>query len=162
MEEHAINKATAYALKLLARRSHSRFELQEKLLRKGFGKGTVEDTLERLVSKKLIDDAAFGSELIATLSRRKPAGRKVMRYELMRKGVPDEIADDLLKECDSQELCRRAGMKKLASMKGGSEAVRKKKLEVFLRNRGFEWPAIKEILEDLFQADLGDETDDVP
>lgn len=162
MEEHSKNEARAYALKLLSLRNHSRFELQEKLRKKGFGKEAADTTMDWLTGKKLIDDKAFGKELIGILSKRKPSGERALRYELIRRGVPEETASELLKAYDSQESCIRAGMKKLASMKGSDNTEQKKKLEVFLHNRGFEWPAIKETTRRLFLAGPEEKANDDP
>jgi len=152
MADHSKNEAKGYALKLLSLRSHSRFELAGKMLKKGYRKELVEEVLDYLNQKQLIDDEAFAKELISSRSKRKPVGKRKMQFDLIRKGVPENIAEALLKEYDGAELCYRAGVRKAAALKGRDESERKKKLEVFLRNRGFEWPAIKETISRLFQT----------
>ena len=66
--------------------------------------------------------------------------------ELRKKGVAETIISELLKEYDSVALCHRAAEKKLGSLREMSEADRKRKLEVFLSNRGFEWQEIQSAL----------------
>jgi len=150
MDEHSTPEATAFALKLLSLRNHSRFELAGKLQKKGYSPQTAEAALECLNERKLLDDAAFARELIESRRRRKPAGRAILQYDLLQRGIPESVATELLKDYDSLEAARRAGRKKLASLKGRDANERKKRIEVFLRNRGFEWPVIKETLESLF------------
>lgn len=104
-----------------------------------------------LDEKKLLDDEAFGKELISSRSKRRPIGERSMRFELTRKGIPDDLASDLLSEYDSAELCRVAAEKKFVSLKRYDPSQQKKKLESFLRNRGFEWLIIKETVERLFK-----------
>jgi len=162
MEEHPEKQARTYALKLLSQRNHTRFELQEKLRRKGFGDDTASSVLNWLDGRMLVDDKAFGKELIDTLSKRKPSGQKALRFALLRRGIPEQTASELLKTCDSLDCCYRAGMKKLASMKSVDEAEKKRKLEVFLRNRGFEWPDIQATTERLLLPGRHDETDRMP
>ena len=147
-----------FALKLLGLRSHSRKELEQKLLKKGYSSESIEQAVEKLSSQGVLDDRMFGIELIKSRSRRKPSGKLKIRMELRKKGVPESIISDLLKEYDSVELCYRAAEKKIGLLRGATDEVRKKKLEVFLYNRGFEWHDIQCVVARLFTAviDFGD------
>lgn len=151
MEKHPKNEVTAFALKLLALRNHSRFELEEKLRKKGFGKEVTESALRWLSERKLIDDETFARELINAQARRKPEAIGAMRYRLLRRGVSEEIACRLLKELNNFELCYRAGKKKADRLKEGDKETGKRKLELFLRNRGFDWQSIQRTLSRLFE-----------
>ena len=141
----------SFALKLLGLRNHSREELLRKLLKKGYSKENIEPVLEKLTRQGVLDDRIFGMDLIRSHCRRKPSGKLKMRSELRKKGVPDTIIGDLLKEYESDVLCLKAAEKKIGSLHG-NEADRKKKLEVFLRNRGFEWQEVQSVLMHFFQA----------
>ncbi len=141
-----------FALKLLGLRNHSCMELEKKLLKKGYPRESVDQVLEKLKGQGVMDDIVFGNELIRSRSRRKPSGKVRMRAELRNKGVADSIIGTLLQEYDSEELCYRAAEKKIGSVRGNTEASRKNKLEVFLRNRGFEWHDIQNVLTRLFQV----------
>lgn len=142
--------AMACALRLLAMRSHSSEELTRKLLRKGYGKESTERVIEKLAGEGILDDREFGKEFIGSRSKRKPAGKLKLSAELQRKGVPEPVIGELLREIDSSELCLLAAEKKFALLRGPSEAARKKKLEAFLRNRGFSWQEILKALERFF------------
>ena len=141
-----------FALKLLGLRSHSRKELEQKLRKKGYSGESIEQVLEKLSSQGVLDDRMFGIELIKSRSRRKPSGKLKIRMELRKKGVPESIIGDLLKEYDSAELCYRAAEKKIGVLRGATDEVRKKKLEVFLHNRGFEWHDIQSVITRLFKG----------
>lgn len=143
--------AIAFALKLLGLRSHSREELERKLLKKGYTQESIEPVLEKLTKQGLLDDRMFSMELIRSKSRQKPAGRVKMRAELRKRGVSETIIGELLKEYDSGELCHRAAEKKFGSLRGVTETEKKKKLEIFLHNRGFEWQEIQVVLRRFFQ-----------
>ncbi|NTW10628.1 MAG: recombination regulator RecX [Chlorobiaceae bacterium] len=142
--------ALALALKLLGIRSHSREELERKLRQKGFTEDIRVPVIEKLASRGLLDDREFGIELLKSRSKRKPSGKLKLGAELRKKGVPDPVIGDLLKEIDTGELCMRAAEKKFALLRSPSEAARKKKLESFLRNRGFSWQEIREAIERFF------------
>jgi len=143
--------ATAFALKLLGLRSHSREELERKLLRKGYTTESIEAVLEKLTKQGVLDDRMFGMEVIKSRSRRKPSGKLKMRAELRKKGVAENIIEELLDEYESVELCHRAAEKKFGSLHGATEIDRKKKLAIFLHNRGFEWQEIQVVLRRFFQ-----------
>ncbi len=74
-----------------------------------------------------------------------------MRAELRKKGVAETIIEELLDEYESVELCHRAAEKKFGSLHGATEIDRKKKLAIFLHNRGFEWQEIQVVLRRFFQ-----------
>ncbi len=144
----------AFAFKLLGLRNHSRRELERKLFKKGYDAGSVEEVMEKLTSRGLLDDRAFGIELIRGRSRRKPSGKLKIGAELRKKGVEEAIIGELLKEYDSAGLCRQAAEKKFRLLHEATEAGCKRKLEVFLLNRGFEWREIQAELKRLFQSGM--------
>jgi len=74
-----------FALKLLGLRSHSRKELRQKLLKKGYTVESIEAVLEKLTLQGVLDDLMFGRELIKSRSRRKPSGKVKMHAELRKK-----------------------------------------------------------------------------
>jgi regulatory protein len=153
------SEALEFALKLLGMRSHSRDELERKLLVKGFSREDAVKVIETLGSKGVLDDHHFGREFIGSRSKRKPSGKMKLVAELQRKGVPKEVIGTLLKEVDTGELCIQAAEKKLAALHAHSEALRKKKLESFLRNRGFSWQEIRNATDLLFTESGENEPD---
>ncbi|NTV16476.1 MAG: recombination regulator RecX [Chlorobiaceae bacterium] len=150
MADNNTSSAMAFALKLLGLRNHSREELERKLLKKGFGSECIKPILEKLTMQGVLDDRIFGIELIRSRSKRKPSGKLKIRTELRKKGVSETIIVDLLKEYNSAAQCLRAAEKKIGSLHEATEVERKRKLEVFLYNRGFEWQEIQTVLKQLF------------
>jgi len=149
--------AMAFALKLLGLRSHSREELERKLLKKGYPTESIEPVLEKLTKQGVLDDKIFGMEVIKSRSRRKPSGKLKMRAELRKKGVSEPIIEELLNEYEGVELCHRAAEKKIGALHGVTEAEKKKKLGIFLHNRGFEWQEIQVVLRHFYQSGSNDE-----
>lgn len=147
-EGNTAARALADCIRYLAQRAHSRKELIDKLKKKGYGSDTIEATLSRLETLGLIDDQAFGRSCMASLARRRPEGRLKTRQRLLQKGLDDGAVEELLGELDEKALCRSAAEKKMRSLSGASETKRKK-LETFLRNRGFDWHTIRETVEQL-------------
>jgi regulatory protein len=82
------------ALRLLARRAHSRAELRLKLARRGYEPDAVQAALTRLAELGYLDDAAFARGLV----RRRGGGRGplALAAELAAKGVRREEAQAAL------------------------------------------------------------------
>lgn len=78
-----------FALRLLARREHSRLELQQKLSAKGFNAAELEELLSQLEAENLLSDARFAEAYIRS-RRQRGFGPQRIRLELQGRGVADE------------------------------------------------------------------------
>jgi len=157
MKESDTREAMLLAVKLLGLRSHSQEELERKLRKKGYEASCIEEVMERLTRQGLLDDRLFSAEFIQSRSRRTPAGKLRMRSELRKRGVADAIISKLVNELDTRELCRQAAEKKIKTLNRVQGADKKKKLEQFLHNRGFEWQDIQPVIKLLFNAEPDDD-----
>jgi regulatory protein len=152
MADNNLSSAMTFAFKLLGLRNHSCKELEQKLLKKGYAPESIEPVLEKLTKQGVLDDRTFAMELIRSRSRRKPSGKWKTGAELRKKGIAEAIIGELLKEYDSASLCYQAAVKKNSSIHEATETGRKKKIEVFLCNRGFEWQEIQTVLKQFFAS----------
>lgn len=75
-----------------------------------------------------------------------------MSMELRKKGVSEAVINELLQEYDSTSLCHQAAEKKIHTLRGATENEKRKKLEIFLRNRGFGWQEIQGVLKRFFDV----------
>ncbi|MDT9547262.1 MAG: recombination regulator RecX [Chlorobium sp.] len=153
------------AFKLLGLRNHSIAELERKLLTRGCPEESTAEVLRRLKERGVLDDRAFSEEFIRGRLKRRPAGTMKLRAELRKKGVPDNIAEEVLKSYNGMKGAMLAAEKKLTALMRFTPSVRKKKLEIFLRNRGFGWQEIqqatKRLQEEMSEYEpLGDDTED--
>jgi regulatory protein len=80
----------------LARREHSAGELKVKLRERGYEGTAVEAVLSRLEGEKLLSDARFVQEFVASRVRRGSGPLKI-RDELRGKGVSAELVDEALR-----------------------------------------------------------------
>ncbi len=152
MMNNASISAITFALKLLGMRNHSHKELEQKLRKKGYPSEEIESVLNTLTTRGLLNDQTFGHDLIRSRSRRKPAGTMKMSMELRKKGVSEAVINELLQEYDSTSLCHQAAEKKIHTLRGATENEKRKKLEIFLRNRGFGWQEIQGVLKRFFDV----------
>jgi regulatory protein len=90
--------ASAYeaAVGYLARRSHSRQELKNKLFRKSFPGREIYQALDRLEELGYVDDRKFALEYARYRLRQSPRGKRLLTMELIQRGVAREIIDELL------------------------------------------------------------------
>lgn len=151
MNDNPDKKAFDLAIRYLGNREHSRKEIIAKLERKQFNEETVEKTLNRIDELGLLDDRSFAMNYVGSRSKKKPSGRYKLRYELLQKGISEEIVDEVLGNYDSSAHCLEAAMKKLPFLKG-EEPYRKRKLHTFLMNRGFDNQTIRNTLDQIFRS----------
>jgi len=132
------------ALKLLGLRNHSIAELERKLLSKNCPENGTAEVLEKLKERGVLDDRAFSEEFIRGRLKRRPAGSMKLKAELRKKGVADDVIDEVIKSYDGMQGAVLAAEKKMTALLRFTPSVRKKKLEIFLRNRGFGWQEIQQ------------------
>jgi regulatory protein len=82
--------AWEYLLRVLARQSYTVAELRRKLQLRGVPDGSVEELLARLQELRLVDDATYAEQYVA--SRKASRGRLALSQELRRKGIAEELA----------------------------------------------------------------------
>ena len=87
------------AMRLLARREHSRAELRGKLVGRGFEDNSVEELLQGLENQGLLSDERFAMSLIASRAE-KGYGPNRISLELRNRGVSEELARDALAKAE--------------------------------------------------------------
>ena len=125
---------------MLARRAHTRRELQQKLWRKKFAAEEIAIALDGLTERGLIDDRKTASSIVRTQSAR-GRGRGRVASELAAKGVSRSDASSAMEEIDpaeeSQSLLRLLERKERSIPAGLTPQARSKKLFDHLVRRGF-------------------------
>ncbi|HUW24419.1 MAG TPA: RecX family transcriptional regulator [Patescibacteria group bacterium] len=135
-------------LKFLSFRPRSEFEINEYLLRKKVGEETRKMVRQKLKALKLIDDEAFAQWWIEQRSTFRPSGVRLVKYELRRKGIAEELIKRLLaeerpKEVDIQ-LAEKLAQKKLVRLTNLPPGEVKQKLYAALAQKGFSFETIEE------------------
>ncbi len=130
------------ALRILALRDHAERELRDKLIRKGYQKEEVEETIEKLRELRLLDDKEFALKY-ALERRRKLFGDLKIEFELRNKGVKEEVIAEALKR--AEEFLNEKVAAELLLQKR-SNYSREKNIR-FLSSRGYRWDTIKELVE---------------
>ena len=108
-----------YALRALARRSHTLVELQAKLVRRCASEEDVEEVVSRLRGHGYLDDERVAKSHSTFRRDYALVGRKRVLSELRRRGIEDSLAERAAKEAygeaDETELARQFLQRKLGS-----------------------------------------------
>jgi len=134
----------ARALRLLARREHSRAELARKLAAHADNREAMEAVLEALVAGKQLSDERYAEERARQLGRKFGAAR--IRHDLMAKGVDAGTAERLAGESAADDVERaRAILARKYRLPVTAAAERAKRMR-FLQQRGFSVEVIRKLL----------------
>jgi regulatory protein len=135
------------ALDLLARREHSRYELERKLAARGFDAALIAPALDRLERDGLLVAARFTETFIRSRAA-KGQGPKRIRAELAARGVDEHQAEQLLQAAGIDWAAAAASVrrKRFGAERPVGFADRARQAK-FLQYRGFDSAAIKAALE---------------
>lgn len=141
----------ALALRLLARREHSRTELKRKLAGHSEDPAEVERLLDDLQQRGWLSDARFAEQLAQV--RRGKYGSMRIAHELREKGVSEELIAGVLPELKETEWsdARAVWAKKFG--KAPLDAKERAKQMRFLMSRGFRHEVIARVMRECGSAD---------
>lgn len=135
----------ARALRLLARREHSRLELARKLLPRARSREDVEALLDVLAERKQLSDERFAEQRTAVLARKYGTGR--IRRELLSKGISPEGAERAVAGDDELARARAILQRKFRDVPASTREERARRGR-FLQSRGFSFDVIRRALAD--------------
>ena len=108
-----IEQAMAVAYRILSFRSHTRHEINMRLLKKGFSDDTIKRVLELLSQYGYLDDHAYTRQWIR--QRINKRGLLGIKHELLQKGINQTLIEEVfrelapeLEELEYEAACRLA------------------------------------------------------
>ena len=153
VRQEAFDRATEY----LARRLHSRAELQKKLTAREYGKRIVEDVLNDLERLGYIDDKKFATAKALSAARHKQHGKRRAAQELLKSGVQQETTrralEDVYDAHDSLAVARQLAQKQAPRLRKLDPIVARRRLAGMLLRRGFSYDEVRPVIDEV----LGDE-----
>jgi regulatory protein len=144
-------KAYQRALNFISYRPRSNSEVERNLRKHAVSDEIIEEVVERLLSKGILDDVAFAELWIENRSAFRPRGRYALRSELRQKGIQDAVIDLALIDIDEESLARLATQKKLKQLAGLEWNQFRSKLSAYLSRRGFEYSLVSEICKESWE-----------
>ena len=139
------------ALRLLARREHSRAELTRKLTLADFSAEEIAPLLDEFEQKNWLSDRRFAESYVA--DHRAKAGSVKLAHDLRQRGVPDNIIEAVLGENRDGEVERAREVWKKKFGLPPVEAHEKAKQIRFMQSRGFSSETIRQTLSGASELD---------
>lgn len=129
------------ALRLLARREHSRAELARKLQAHAGPEDELETLLDELARRKLLSDERYAEARARVLSRRFGAAR--IARDLRASGVEEHLAERALNAARATEAERARDVWRRKFRTPPTTREERAKQMRFLQSRGFSFDAIR-------------------
>lgn len=131
------------ALKILAKKDISSKSLKEKLLKKKFTSEEIDQEIENLKKKKILDDEKFKKRM-TEIYLGKGKGYFYVKYHLSREGFEENFELPLEEEAN---YALKAIKQKKINKSDLKDSKKKIKLMLFLSRRGFRQEAISRAIE---------------
>jgi regulatory protein len=146
-------RAKEKALNYLSYRARSEKEIKDKLKKKEFPGTIIDEVISDLKRLNLVDDFEFASLWIKDRLEHKPKGERVLKLELLKKGIKKEIIQKALEEfypskTEEMEIALELVKKRERRYKDLDKMVAKRRLFNFLLRRGFSYEVVREALDE--------------
>jgi regulatory protein len=137
-----LDKAYFGALRYVAMRPRSQWEIELYLKRKEVDSDAAAEVVRRLRDLNMLNDLEFARSWIATRRLLKSTSKRRLRLELMQKHVAGDLIDEALAEDQTDE---RAALRDLIEKKRRRYPDRQKLMQ-YLARQGFSFDDIKTVL----------------
>jgi regulatory protein len=147
VDEDARRQAMQAAIAMLARRPRSEREVRRRLTRMRMPPALIDATVAKLLSARLLDDAAFAQGWADAREAASPRGRRLIERELRALGVSGELAAGATADLSDADAAYRAGSRRARTMRDVDYATFRARLGPYLQRRGFGWDVVREAVE---------------
>jgi regulatory protein len=119
--------------------------LRTKLLKIGFEENLVNEILDEFIQDKTLDDTTFAEAFTTDYTKLKPKGNIFIKRELAKRGISDEVIEDLIQKRDERRLVEEFIQKKLTRFDVRDLKDKRKMIQHLLR-RGFTPGVVYEVI----------------
>jgi regulatory protein len=140
------------AVRFLAQRPRSEYEVRQRLRRAGVDDATAEGVLDQLRRHQLVDDRAFAEYWVEQRQTHGPRGARLIRAELSRLGVDRSRAETATAPLgeSAEDDAYRAAARHAARLRHLDQATFGHRLGQWLARRGFDWDTITPVVQRLW------------
>jgi regulatory protein len=162
LKGEAYERAQLQAYNYLSYRGRSEAEMRRYLQGKGHAPETVDAVVGRLRELHYLDDETFALAWVENRQRSRPRGPRLLRSELMQKGVSRETADQAISDVSSDEraLALAAAGERAAGLRAADYSEFSRKLGGYLSRRGFSSEVVWSVVKEVWTARRGEAPDD--
>ena len=140
---------TAY--RYLSYRPRSEAEMKGHLHQRGFADSQIEIVINKLKEQNLLDDTAFAQFWKENREMFRPRSQRLTRLELRKKGVADEIIDEVTDDSNDMDSAYRAALSKAQRLPKQEYEVFRRRLGDYLKRRGFGYTVINRTVKRIWQ-----------
>lgn len=166
-----------HAIDLISRKRYTEYEIQKKLEKKlekiinnalESGKLTdksepapdslalVNEIISRLKELKYLDDNSYVADFVKSRIEHKPRGINFIKMELRKKGLANNIIDNIaLDEISELEMAGKLLLKKEKKWSSIEPALRKRKAYYFLSSKGFSSDTVYNAVNNWYNGSAG-------
>lgn len=148
-------RASASARLYISRRPRSEAEVRAHL-RRNYPADVVEQVIRDLCEQSLIDDAKFAELWASSRLNNKPRSAWMVRRELQRKGIPDEIADGAVSDFNDAHNAYRTASAYARRLGNADYETFHRRLYGYMGRRGFGASVSRQVISRLWQSRTGD------
>ena len=130
------------ALRLLSHRSRSEAEMRTRLTMRGIDPKVIDGEIDRLRDAGLLDDAKFARAWVEDRKRLAPRGRRMLRYELLGRGIAPDAVDEVTADVDDGALALELARGRARRTKTADYESFVTNVGGFLRRRGFSYDVV--------------------
>ena len=143
-------RAKKFALNLLSDEIYSKTQMSRYLKKEGFRDETVETIVTELIQSGHIRDRKFAEKWVQRRLKSNPRGRKLLKMELIEKGVDRKTAEQVVNEVnanDEESLALQIAEKQRKKYKHLSNQAAHRRLHGYLARRGYDSDLIMKIIQ---------------
>jgi len=151
--ERQTRKATGVAIRQLARRGMSRWELEQLLTKREIDPEVFGPELDRLEKLGVIDDASLAATLAFTQHSRKGLGRTVIEQDLKRRHIDPELIEAALEDIGEDDELERAtelAVKRIGQLSSYDDETARRRLHGFLARKGYTSDIVRQAMDAAF------------
>ncbi|MFO8183125.1 MAG: RecX family transcriptional regulator [Candidatus Aegiribacteria sp.] len=130
-------------------------QLRSYLERRGYHSAVVSDISGWATDTGLVNDRRYAEIFVSSHSRRSPMGNFRIRMELLERGVPSNVVEEILAGRDEEEL-HSVLVREIEGKYGNMEHQRAfRRASGYLRRRGFSFDLVRRVLEEALGSSGG-------
>jgi regulatory protein len=140
-------EAKSIAVRYLSMKLRTEDEVKTKLHDSGFDSECIEQVIEELKAIGYINDKLYAQKYVFDRSKLKPLSKKLMKRELLSKGISNDTADEVLDDWKVEDIdVARSLIKRKFGKYDLKDQNVLKKAYIFLMHRGFSYDTIKKAI----------------
>lgn len=153
LEKDTNEVAFQKAVMLISHRPRTEQEIRQKLTEKQYTTDQIDMTVVKLKESSLVQDETFARMWVENRNLLHPRSRRLINYELRRKGIAEELIDTVLQGSEEDsELAFQAAHRYAQRLTGLDWMTFRKKLSAFLARRGFDYGTINSTVSKIWEG----------